>query len=442
MAAWARHPAGYTPRWQRIRRRGRVHPSLFARGGPGSRQTPRVDTHPLAREPGHPFCPRPGYRSSGAFFKQPQVRPGCAGDRGGHRCDVPGGSSRVKSRPVHCFHPRHAEPPDTGPFLRAPGVVQLRQPTGVMLILCADAHPLATGAGIVAVIDSGVDANHPVLKASLVPGFDFTRNLPGIPSEFADLGQSTASILDQSTASILDQQTIVILNQSTASILDQSTASILDTRQVPQEFGHGTMVAGIIHLVAPTAQIMPLKAFEADGTAHLFDILHAIYYAVDHGAKVINMSFSTEQRSAELKRAISYAASRGVVCVSSAGNNGSRQRVYPAAFDNVLGVGSTNNLDARSTFSNFGDDDVKLAAPGEGIITTYPGGHYAAAWGTSFSTAFVSAGAALLLQVNTRTNQEAAADALGETAKELPDRLGLGDGRIDLYRALMSVIQP
>src|SRR2546426_9667854 len=104
--------------------------------------------------------------------------------------------------------------------------------------------------------------------------------------------QSTASILDQSTASILDQNTIVILNQSTASILDQSTASILDTRQVPQTFGHGTMVAGIIHLVAPAARIMPLKAFEADGTAHLFDILRAIYYAVDHGAKVINMSFS------------------------------------------------------------------------------------------------------------------------------------------------------
>src|SRR2546426_940811 len=312
----------------------------------------------------------------------------------------------------------------------------------IMLIRSAEAHQLATGAGIVAVIDTGVDPNHPVLKASLVPGFDFTRNLPGMPSEFADLGQSTASILDQSTASIVDQQTILILNQSTASILNQSTASILDTTQVPQAFGHGTMVAGIIHLVAPTAQIMPLKAFKADGTSNLFDIRRAIYFAVDHGAKVINMSFSTEQRSAGMGRAMNYAVRRGVICVSSAGNNGARLRVYPAAFGNVLGVGSTSNLDARSTFSNFGDQVVTLAAPGEGIITTYPGGHYAASWGTSFSTAFVSGGAALLLQVNTRTNQEAAADALGETAKELPDRLGLGDGRIDLYRALMSVIQP
>jgi len=326
------------------------------------------------------------------------------------------------------------------PFYGSPALSSYVDQPAVVLIRSEEAHQLATGAGIVAVIDTGVDPNHPVLRASLVPGFDFTRNLPGIPSEFADLGQSTASILDQSTASILDQQTIVILNQSTASILDQSTASILDTRQVPPTFGHGTMVAGIIHLVAPAARIMPLKAFEADGTASLFEILRAIYYAVDHGAKVINMSFSTEQRSAELKRAIKYAARRGVICISSVGNNGSRLRVYPAAFDNVLGVGSTSNLDARSTFSDFGDDVVKLAAPGEGIITTYPGGHYAAAWGTSFSAAFVSGGAALLLQVNIRTHQEAVADALEENAKELPG--GLGEGRIDLYRALLSVLRP
>jgi len=200
------------------------------------------------------------------------------------------------------------------------------------------------------------------------------------------------------------------------------------------------MVAGIIHLVAPTALIMPLKAFKADGTSNLFDILRAIYYAVDHGARVINMSFSTEQRSAAMGRAMNYAGSRGVICVSSVGNKGARLRVYPAAFDYVFGVGSTSNRDTRSTFSDFGDD-VQLAAPGEGIITTYPGGHYAAAWGTSFSTAFVSGGAALLLQMNMRTNSDTAADALGN-AKGLPAALGLGDGRIDLYRALSSMKQP
>ena len=157
----------------------------------------------------------------------------------------------------------------------------VNQPAAVLIRVANTQRFFATGAGIVAVIDTGVDPNHPALTGSLVPGYDFTRDLPGIPSEFADLSQSTASILDQSTASILDQNTIVVLNQSTASILDQSTASILDTTQVPQAFGHGTMVAGIIHLVAPTAQIMPLKAFRADVTSNLFDILSAIYYAVD-----------------------------------------------------------------------------------------------------------------------------------------------------------------
>ena len=314
----------------------------------------------------------------------------------------------------------------------------VNQPAAV-LIRNAEAHQfLATGAGIVAVIDTGVDPNHPVLQASLVPGFDFTRNAPGIPSEFADLMQSTASILDQSTASILDQNTIVVLNQSTASILDQSTASILDSTQIPRSFGHGTMVAGIIHLVAPTAQIMPLKAFTADGSSNLFDILRAIYFAVDHGAQVINMSFSFLDPSQELMRAVNFASGRGVICVSSTGNLGKETLAFPASFQNVVGVASTNNLDMRSTFSSFGAALADMAAPGEGIITTFPGKHYAAAWGTSFSTPFVSGAAALLVQVRPRIQPADAFEALAH-AKELEP--GLGWGRLDLYNALFSRVK-
>src|SRR5438128_995967 len=317
----------------------------------------------------------------------------------------------------------------------------VNQPAAV-LIRRAETHQfLATGVGIVAVIDTGVDPNHPVLKNSLIPGFDFTRNLPGIPSEFADLSQSTASILDQSMASILDQNTVVVLNQSTASILDQSTASILDTTQVPQAFGHGTMVAGIIHLVAPTAQIMPLKAFKADGTSNLFDILRAIYFAVDHGAKVINMSFSMTNSSPELVRAINYATGHGLICVSSAGNTGKETLVFPAGYRNVMGVASTNNLDVRSTFSNFGHSLTFITAPGEGIITTYPGNHYAAAWGTSFSTPFVSGTAALLVQTQLTITPGLAFKVLAH-AKPLSSDLGWG--RLDVYLALWEqvVIHP
>jgi len=313
----------------------------------------------------------------------------------------------------------------------------VNQPAAVLVRVANTQRFFATGAGIVAVIDTGVDPNQPVLKASLVPGFDFTRNLPGIPSEFTDLSQSTASILDQSTASILDQNTIVVLNQSTASILNQSTASILDTTQVPQAFGHGTMVAGIIHLVAPTAQIMPLKAFKADGTSNLFDILRAIYFAVDHGAKVINMSFSMVNSSPELVRAINYANGHGLICVSSAGNTGKETLVFPAGYRNVIGVASTNNLDMRSTFSNFGHSLTFITAPGEGIITTYPGNHYAAAWGTSFSTPFVSGTAALLVQTQLTITP-------GEVFKVLahakPLSSDLGWGRLDIYLALWQQV--
>ncbi|MFQ5776774.1 MAG: S8 family serine peptidase [Terriglobia bacterium] len=306
------------------------------------------------------------------------------------------------------------------------------------VIRVADAHTFyATGTEIVAVIDTGVDPNHEALADSLVPGFDFTRNLPGFASEWNDLDQSTVAILDQSTVSILDGSIPAILNQSTVAILDQSTVSILDGSQLPAAFGHGTMVAGLVHLVAPTAQIMPLKAFKADGSSNAFDIIRAIYFAVDNGARVINMSFSLSEPSGELIRAITFAAGGRfrVLSVASAGNSAQGTvLVFPAALQNVVSVASTDNLDVLSPFSNFGPALVSLAAPGEGLITTYPGNHYAAAWGTSFSAALVSGGGALLLQIDPRMSQNKSAATLIETsAQSSPD---LGAGRLDLVEAL------
>jgi subtilisin family serine protease len=255
----------------------------------------------------------------------------------------------------------------------------------------------ATGSGIVAVIDTGIDSRNPILAPVLVPGYDFTRNVAGYASDLADINQSTAAILEQSTAAILESYQVVQLNQSTAAILEQSTAAILETNPVPSHFGHGTMVAGLIHLVAPTAQIMPLKAFNADGTADISNIVRAIYYAADNGAKVINMSFELPQMSDALLKAINYASRKGVICVASAGNDSQTALVYPAAYGNVIGVGSVNQQNQLSSFSNYGPDIVSVAAPGEALITTYPGNHYAAAWGTSFSSALVAGAAADLL---------------------------------------------
>jgi len=280
-----------------------------------------------------------------------------------------------------------------GATVRA-GYVQ--QTATTLIELPATQQQFPTGSGIVAVIDTGVDPTHPGLAAVLVQGYDFTRDTPGIPSEFSDLDQSTVAILDQSTVAILDQKNSpLVLNQSTVAILDQSTVAILDADQLPAAFGHGTMVSGLIHLVAPTAQIMPLKAFRSDGSANLSDVIRAIYYAVDHGARVINMSFSMTTPDPALSQAIAYAISQNVICIASAGNEGKELRVYPAGFHGVYGVGSTNKQDLRSMFSNHGDA-VRLVAPGEALVTTYPGNNYAAVWGTSFSAALVSGTSALV----------------------------------------------
>jgi thermitase len=162
-------------------------------------------------------------------------------------------------------------------------------------------------------------------------------------------------------------------------------------------------------------------------------MIRALHYATHNGAKVVNMSFSRPTASNELKRALDYAASRGLVLVSSAGNTGSTALRYPAAYSNVIGVASTRNDDTRSSFSSYGSGNVSLAAPGEAIITTYPFGTYGAAWGTSFSTPFVSGGAALLVGIQPSATPSQVTSAL---ARAKPLGTSLGSGRIDLEEAV------
>ena len=299
-----------------------------------------------------------------------------------------------------------------------------------------------TGTGIVADIDTGVDPTHPALQGVLLSGYDYTRNQPN-GSELSDVTPCPFGSCPPPPCTSATCPAPAQVNQSTAAVLDQSTAAVLDGNPQYAAFGHGTMVMGVIHLVAPTAKLLPLKAFKSDGTGALSDILRAIYDAVEkYNANVINMSFDFKTASTELENALNYANRSGRICASSAGNDGMQETVFPAALQNaVMGVASVGSTTAtestRSSFSNFGNTIVWVAAPGEAIVSTYPYNSYAAGWGTSFSAPFVSGGGALLRELKTTMNQLDAAAAVAHAAP-LADP-GMGYGRLDLVPALQSV---
>jgi hypothetical protein len=305
------------------------------------------------------------------------------------------------------------------------------QPAAAIVRLAATQSAFhVLGSGIVAVIDTGVDSTHPALAGSLVPGYDFTRNQSGEADEKSDVNQSTTAVIDQSTTAVVDQ--------STTAVIDSYSASQFNQPQY-RAFGHGTMVAGVVHLVAPRALLMPLKAFHADGTGYASDVIRAVYFAVHNHARVLNMSFDFASSPLELNVALNYAKLNGVISVAAAGNDGRETMVYPAGYSGVvMGVASTSNSDTLSTFSNYGQNLVWVGAPGEGIVTLYPFGTYAATWGTSFSAPFVAGAAALLLDVQPYCNESQAAQAIAH-AKYINS--ALGNGRLDLYQAVQSWLQ-
>jgi subtilisin family serine protease len=366
------------------------------------------------------------------FVKQAATDPAISSVEVDHSTDVPESDNTSKASPVHSIDPltpgSAALMDYYGDQVRS-GYVQ--QPVATLINLAAAHSQYTLGGGIVAVIDTGIDPSHPALQRWIVPGYDFVNNLPGVPNETADVSQSTVGLLDR-----LSTQVPVQVNQSTVGLLDQSTVGLLDGNQLPGAFGHGTMTAGLIHLVAPNARIMPIKAFLSDGTGTISNIVSAIYFAADHGAKVINMSFSSTTASQSLADAVKYAAGKGATCVASSGNQGGQVTVYPAADSGVIGVASTNSKDNRSYFSNRGVPSTKMAAPGEALITSYPGGHYAGVWGTSFSTALVSGAVALVTQLQPKASPGTVRDDIGH-GHPISDDMAIGDSRLDVLASLV-----
>lgn len=214
--------------------------------------------------------------------------------------------------------------------------------------------------------------------------------------------------------------------------------------------GHGTHVAGIIAAtlnnrlgvagVAPGARVLPLKALDANGEGDFFTVAQAIYYAAEN-ASVINMSLGSDEYSSVINNAIQYAISHDVVVIAASGNDSSSIVSYPARFAGVVGVGSTNDGDARSSFSNYGPE-VDVTAPGYAIYSTVPGGY---AWlsGTSMAAPQVAGTVALIRAAHPELNRQAVEMLLYDSAKDL-GALGkdnfYGYGRIDAAAALGGLV--
>ncbi len=223
-----------------------------------------------------------------------------------------------------------------------------------------EAHALAGRAGrgvTIALLDSGVDLAHPMLRGALLPGFDFVSG-DGDPSEWGSEAGPT--------------------------------------------YGHGTAVAGILRQVAPGARILPLRVLGPDGSGRAADVARAIRLAVESGAQIINLSVGAPVASEGVRAALQHAASRGVLVVAASGNDGGRWPQAPADAlngKNLLGqLGlSVTAVDQQGALPDWSNRGGEVRAPGAGLDTAYPGGRIVTASGSSFAAPVVSGALALAL---------------------------------------------
>lgn len=255
----------------------------------------------------------------------------------------------------------------------------------------------------VAVIDSGIDHNHPDLVGRIVPGYNFTDD-----------------------------------NEDTTDLC-----------------GHGTHVAGIVAAetgnaigvagIAPRATIMPIKVIGESCTGSYARLMQGIIYAADHGARVISITSGGGYSHTGLHDAIVYAQEKGVFVAVAAGNRGNSAPFYPGSFEESFTVAGTDAADKEYTNSNFGTQ-IDISAPAVRILSTYwrpeEGSTYASMTGTSMATPHVAAVAALVLAIDPDLSVSDLSSVLVNSARDLGSEgwdPHFGAGRLTAWRAVAAV---
>jgi hypothetical protein len=256
-----------------------------------------------------------------------------------------------------------------------------------------------------AVIDTGLDYGAPEFAGRCVSGWDFINN---DPDPYDDEGHGTG--------------------------VTSVAAAATD---------NANLIAGITW----RGKIMPLKALDSHGVGKTDAVAQSIYYAVNHGAKVINMSFTGTEDAAAVRNAVSFAAGSGCLMTAAVGNEGTSVVNYPAAYPDVIGVGSVDFKDNRSGFSNH-NATVDLVAPGEyrnavaGIPVVQPGNRFGYTTGTSIASPHVAGAAMLVWSDQPSLSSQEVWEILRDSARDLGgagwDEY-YGFGRLDVFQALSRI---
>ena len=310
------------------------------------------------------------------------------------------------------------------------------------LLRASQAWEITTGAPeiLIAVIDTGVQQDHPDLSNALWINRGEDLNLDGRADS------SDYNGIDDDDNGFID---------------DVAGWDFTDAPNFPDggdyrgrdndprdENGHGTSVSGLIAATAGNdigiaglaygCRVMNLRAGTSQGLLEEDDVASAILYAIAMGARVINMSFGDVVASPMLRDVIAFAHSRNVVLVASAGNDASNQPHYPSGYSETIAVGVTDNFDRLAVFSNYGAT-IDVVAPGVDLWTTALNSRYRLFSGTSASAPLVSALAALMISDDSELDNETVRSRMQASANDLGDRgfdSFFGAGRIDATAAL------